>query len=74
MPTIICSFCQYVGQGEEFEDRIQDVESHEEFCPERLADVEADAIDAAYEQARMDGKIDFNKAETPSPIKDGASA
>ena len=61
MPTIICSFCEYVGQGDEYEDRIQDVETHEEYCPVRLADVEANAIDAAYEQARDDNQIDFSK-------------
>ena len=54
MPTIICSYCDYVGQGDEYEDRIQDVENHEEFCEVRTADVEADKIDAAYEQARAD--------------------
>lgn len=35
MPTIICSWCQYVGQGETLEDRINDVEKHEEHCKER---------------------------------------
>lgn len=35
MPTIICSYCEYVGQGELYEDRIADVEEHEVTCPER---------------------------------------
>lgn len=34
MPTIICSYCQYVGQGEDFEDRLADVLDHEEDCEE----------------------------------------
>lgn len=29
MPTIICSWCQYVGQGEELEDRQSDALVHE---------------------------------------------
>ncbi len=61
MPTIICTFCQYVGSGQDYDEKIADVEAHEEFCSERLVNIEADAIDAAYEQARADGKIDFNK-------------
>lgn len=52
MPTIICSYCEYVGQGDEYEDRIADVEAHEETCDARTADKMADEIDAAYEQAR----------------------
>ena len=35
MATIICSYCQYVGQGDEYEDQIQDVEEHEMSCSER---------------------------------------
>ena len=61
MPTIICSYCDYVGQGDEYEDRIQDVERHEEYCPIRMADAEAEKIDAAYEQARNDNRIDFGR-------------
>ena len=30
MPTIICSYCQYVGQGDDDDERIADVECHEE--------------------------------------------
>lgn len=52
MPTIICNWCQYVGQGSDDDERIADVEAHEEFCDERLADEQARKIDAAYEQAR----------------------
>ena len=52
MPTIICSYCQYVGQGEEYEDRLQDVEEHEETCSERTANEMADKINEAYEQSR----------------------
>ena len=29
MPTIICLFCQYVGQGDEMMDRWQDANAHE---------------------------------------------
>lgn len=61
MPTIICSYCEYVGQGDDYEERIADVEAHEEYCETRTADEEADKIDAAYEQARADGLIDFNQ-------------
>lgn len=38
MPTIICSWCEYVGQGEEYEDRINDVEEHEKTCEYRAAE------------------------------------
>lgn len=62
MPTIICSYCEYIGQGDDDEDRISDVEAHEEYCPERLANEEADKIDAAYEQARDNGTLPI-KAE-----------
>ena len=60
MPTIICSYCEYVGQGDEYEDRIADVEAHEEFCETRLANEEADKVDVVYEQARADGLITFD--------------
>jgi len=30
MPAILCSWCQYVGQGDDFDDKIADVEEHEE--------------------------------------------
>lgn len=61
MPTIICSYCQYVGQGDEYEGRIQDVENHEEYCEVKTGDEMANGIDAAYEQARADGQIEFPK-------------
>ena len=35
MPTIICSYCEYVGHGEDFEDRLADVLDHEEDCREK---------------------------------------
>ena len=35
MPTIICDYCLYVGSGEDYLERINDVENHEETCPER---------------------------------------
>ena len=59
MPTIICSYCDYVGQGEDEYDQYNDAEAHEEYCEMRLASKEADKIDVAYEQARADGKIRF---------------
>ena len=63
MPTIICSYCQYVGNAEgkylDYDAIIDDVEKHEETCEARLISEEADKIDAAYEQARADGKITF---------------
>ena len=52
MPTIICSYCEYVGQGEDYADQIADVEVHEETCPERAADEMAKEIDDAYEESR----------------------
>lgn len=30
MPTIICSYCEYVGQGDDFDERLLDVQRHEE--------------------------------------------
>lgn len=35
MPTIICSWCDYIGQGEDYDARIADVEVHEETCLQR---------------------------------------
>jgi len=35
MPTVICDYCSYVGQGADYEDMIVDVENHEEECKER---------------------------------------
>lgn len=35
MPTIICSYCEYIGRGDEYENRIADVELHEETCREK---------------------------------------
>ena len=32
MPTIICSYCEYVGQGDTYEEQILDVENHEIKC------------------------------------------
>ena len=37
MPVIMCEWCEYLGQGDTYEDRIADVEKHEETCPEKLA-------------------------------------
>lgn len=30
MPTIICSYCEYVGQGNDFDEQIADVQRHED--------------------------------------------
>ncbi|HYT44455.1 MAG TPA: hypothetical protein VEP90_19150 [Methylomirabilota bacterium] len=44
MPTIICSYCMYVGQGhnEGQEDTIliawQDVEKHEQTCQQKISE------------------------------------
>lgn len=39
MPTIICNWCQYAGQGNSYEEQIKDVERHEdEDCSERPKD------------------------------------
>jgi hypothetical protein len=57
MPTIICSYCEYVGQGDDEVEQYSDAEAHEEYCEARLANVEADKIDAAYEQARDEGTL-----------------
>jgi len=32
MPTIICSWCQYVGQGVDPDSQLDDVIKHEETC------------------------------------------
>lgn len=32
MPTIICDYCDYVGQGGSFEERIENVINHEKSC------------------------------------------
>lgn len=38
MPTIICSYCDYVGQGDEIEDKWQDALNHEKTCSENTED------------------------------------
>ena len=35
MVTVICSYCQYVGQGKDYWEKCSDVEKHEETCVER---------------------------------------
>ncbi len=35
MPTIICSYCEYVGSGKYYKDQIADVDKHEETCSEK---------------------------------------
>lgn len=61
MPTIICSYCNYVGSAKgkyfDYDALIANVEAHEEYCEARLASEEADKIDAAYEQARDNGTL-----------------
>ena len=46
MPTVICSYCNYVGQSKgkyanekyrSYELEIQDVKKHEKTCSERIA-------------------------------------
>jgi hypothetical protein len=44
MVTIICSYCQYVGQGEDYNDKIKDVISHEEVCSEWENDCDVGVI------------------------------
>jgi len=31
----MCSYCEYLGQGEDYDDRIADVVEHEKTCEER---------------------------------------
>lgn len=38
MPIILCSYCHYIGQGEDYNAQIVDVEIHEETCSERIDD------------------------------------
>ena len=45
MPTVICSYCQYVGSGNNYEERIVDVVKHEKCCPERISYEIADAFE-----------------------------
>jgi len=40
MPIIICSYCEYVGQGATYSQQFEDVESHEQFCPQRISEEE----------------------------------
>lgn len=62
MPTIICSYCEYVGQSSgkyrDLDEEIVDVDRHEEYCETRTANAMAEEIDAAYEQARADGQVE----------------
>lgn len=45
MPVVICSYCEYVGSGEFYSDRIADVEEHEKTCREKDADDEEEDFD-----------------------------
>lgn len=37
MVCVMCSYCQYLGQGSSYQERIKDAEEHELKCEERLA-------------------------------------
>jgi hypothetical protein len=39
MATAICLYCDYVGQGETYEERLEDVEEHEKECLQRTTEV-----------------------------------
>lgn len=45
MPTIICNHCQYVGNGADYQDRINDVEDHEKTCSENPDYTEEAGVD-----------------------------
>ncbi len=38
MVCVMCSWCQYLGQGSNWMDKIRDVQRHEDGCPDRIAD------------------------------------
>jgi len=35
MPIVMCNYCEYVGQGETFDEQLSDVENHETECREK---------------------------------------
>lgn len=35
MPVVMCNYCEYLGQGDTFEEELADVEEHEKTCPEK---------------------------------------
>lgn len=35
MVTICCSYCNYCGNGNDYDERIEDVERHEKECSEK---------------------------------------
>ena len=37
MVCVMCSYCEYLGQGGSYQERIRAAEEHEEKCPDRLA-------------------------------------
>ncbi len=58
MPTIICDFCQYVGNGTQYNERIGDVEDHEKTCKENPDYAEEPEIEEC-EITDMDGHLHF---------------
>lgn len=62
MPTIICSYCQYVGSGAEDSDRIADVEEHEKTCPENPDYEEEDSVVKCEIQER-DGRVMYKDTD-----------
>jgi len=56
MPTIICSYCHYVGSGASYDERIEDVLNHEETCPERIVDDELNSALQAEAQQHKEWK------------------
>jgi len=43
MPVVICCACDYVGQGDTYDDRINDVIKHEKKC-QSVKELEADGV------------------------------
>ncbi len=73
MPTIICDYCQYVGSGKEYDDRMNDVEEHEKTCTEN-PDYEPEPSVVKYEiKPGGDGLLHYWDNEGDKEIFDAFS-
>ncbi len=61
MPTIICTYCQYVGSGESYNDRINDVMIHEQTCSENTDTDNPELTKAAKKAAATGSKTDLHE-------------
>lgn len=44
MPMVICSYCEYVGTGKAWLDKVHDVILHEEKCEQRRSEEETHTL------------------------------